>query len=347
MTIIPLVDAAGPAARLRRRTLANLACMGHCAPTVMQTLLEASGVQAPWLVKASGGLPGGIANTGDECGGVTAPLMLLGLRHAHDPLDRGLPVVVYKGHELLRRFAASHGTVLCRDIRGRDRLPLRCVGVIRHAPETYAQSASQDAASVLPEDARRAFARLHAHFAEHDFHCARAVTGLADRSLADALSGFAGGTVFSGGTCGALTAGVVALGAARGAIEHSRLRVLRMIGVMAMGGDAFADKYNAFNRTMNLGHRLARWFTDEFGSTQCRVLTRCDFSTAAGVTRYVECGTVNRCQGLARRVALKVQALIEQDAGPPSLSNGVMIGPESEIPARSGMMPAAASARGG
>ena len=72
--------------------------MGHCAPTVMQTLLEASRIDAPWLVKAAGGLPGGIGNIGEECGGVTAPLMLLGLRHARAPLDRGLPIVVYKGH---------------------------------------------------------------------------------------------------------------------------------------------------------------------------------------------------------------------------------------------------------
>lgn len=40
-----------------------------------------------------------------------------------------------------------------------------------------------------------------------------------------------------------------------------------MIGLMAVGGDAFADRYNAFNKTMNLGHRLAERFTAEFGTT--------------------------------------------------------------------------------
>jgi hypothetical protein len=64
-TIIPLIDAgADTARRLRRRSLANLSCMGHCAPTVMQTLLDASRIDAPMLVKASGGLPGGIGNIG-------------------------------------------------------------------------------------------------------------------------------------------------------------------------------------------------------------------------------------------------------------------------------------------
>ena len=305
----------GATAWLRRRSLANLSCMGHCAPSVMQTLLEASDVQAPWLVKASGGLPGGIGNTGHECGGVTAPLMLLGLRHARDPLDRGVPVVIRKGHDLLRRFTERHGTVLCREIRRSHRLPLPCVTVVRHAPEGYLDALAHASRSMLAEEQRHAIARLHAHFVEHGFHCAQAVlAGLGpplqtDGKLSDALSGFVGGTVFTGRTCSALAAGVVALGAACGNIERSRLRVLRMIGLMAVGGDAFADKYNAFNKTMNLGHRLAEWFTAEFGSTQCLAITRCDFSTAAGVTRYIENGTVRRCLALARRVALEVDRM--------------------------------------
>jgi hypothetical protein len=292
--------------------------MGHCAPTVMQTLLDASRIDAPMLVKASGGLPGGIGNIGGECGGVTAPLMLIGLRHAHDPLDRGLPIVVYKGHELLRRFTECHGTVLCREIRGNDRLPLKCGGVVRRAPEQYVETLAGAATNAISEESRQAFSRLYAHFAEHHFHCAQTVlvqlrsTVGVDQTLRDAIAGFVGGTVFRGGTCSALTAGVVALGAAVGSIERSRLRVLRMIGLMAVGGDALADKYNEFSKTMNLGHRLSNWFAKEFGSTQCRALTRCDFSIADGVTQYIESGTLQRCGTFAERVAREVDRLIEQ-----------------------------------
>ena len=238
-TVIPLLDTGeATVRRLRRRSLANLARMGHCAPTVMQTLLDASEVEAQWLVKATAGLPGGIGNTGDECGGVTAPLMLLGLRHARDPLDRGVPVVVYKGHDLLQRFTACHGTALCREIRGHDRLPLRCVGVVRHAPEGYCQTLTQECGDAIPGECREAYGRLYAHFVEHGFHCAQEVlTQLrpampVDGALLDAASGFIGGTVLTGRTCSAFTAGVMAL-VARGAVERSRLRVLRMIGLMA------------------------------------------------------------------------------------------------------------------
>ena len=143
-----------PTSTLRRRSMWNLLRMGHCAPTVMQTLLDASDTEAERLVKLTAGLPGGIGNTGAECGGVTAPLVLIGLRHARDPLHQGLPPFIDKGHDLLQRFAGCHGTTLCREIRGTDRLPVRCVGAVRHAPELCAQTLSSDCAHVIPAASR-------------------------------------------------------------------------------------------------------------------------------------------------------------------------------------------------
>lgn len=302
--------------RLRNRSLINLSRMGHCAPTVMQTLLDASDTEAQWLVKMTAGLPGGIGNTGGECGGITAPLVLLGLRHAHDPSHDGVPITIYKGHDLLRRFAACHGTTLCRAIRGDDRLPLRCIGVIRHAPEQYRETLSRDCRDAISGERKEAYGCLDAHWVEKGFHCAHAVLGHlrqtipVDQELRDGTSGFLGGTVFTGATCSAFTAGVMAVGVALGEIEDSRLRVLRMIGTMAIGGDAFADDLNAFNRVMNLGHRLSQWFRAECGSTQCRAMTQCEFSTIAGVRRYMEGDGVTRCAAIAQKVALKVQEVI-------------------------------------
>jgi hypothetical protein len=75
---VPMLDAnPDTTRRLRNRSVANLLRMGHCAPAVMQTLLDVSDTEAEWLVKLTAGLPGGIGNTGQECGGVTAPLLLL------------------------------------------------------------------------------------------------------------------------------------------------------------------------------------------------------------------------------------------------------------------------------
>jgi len=276
---------------LRRRSVSNLLRMGHCAPTVMQTLLDAADTEAEWLVKLTAGLPGGIGNTGAECGGVTAPLVLIGLRHARDAVHDGLPQVIDKGHDLLQRFAACHGTTLCREIRGTDRLPLRCVGAVRHAPELCAQTLSSDCAHAVMQQVR------HASPVSQD--------------VLDATSPFIGGTVLTGMTCSALTAGVMALGLALGEVERSRLRVLRMIGMMAAGGDAFADDVNKFNRTMNLGHELANWFGGAFGSTQCRSITGCDFSTTEGVNQYIDTDGVARCQVIAHQVAAEVERMID------------------------------------
>jgi len=317
----PLTSAADPrpasSRALRRRSLANLLRMGHCAPTVMKTVLDCYQTDAPWLVKLTAGLPGGIGNCRNEWGGITSPLVLLGLRHARDPDVAGVPAVVYKGNALLQAFRARHGTTFCRDILGDSRLPLRCVGVVRAAPERYLDVCSRDCTDALSGECREAYAILHAHHAEKGFHCARSVlrqardTEAVDPALLDATAAFVGGTVYSGLTCSALTAGVMLLGLSHGEIEDSPRRVLRMIGIMAVGGNAFADDLNAFNRVMNLGHELARWFKGQYGSTQCRDITGCDFSTRAGARSYAESGCVLRCEAIARELALRVRGMVE------------------------------------
>jgi C_GCAxxG_C_C family probable redox protein len=314
-----------PAAELRKRSVANLLRMGHCAPTVMQTMLEASDTDAEWLVLLTAGLPGGIGNTGAECGGITAPLVLMGLRHGRDATVDGLPVVVDQGHDLLQRFTARCGTTQCRQILGDARVPLRCIGVVREAPAMCAQCIAASGEQTIRPDARQAYRELYAHWQQRGFHCADAVFAehnVADApdELADAVTAFMGGTLFTGMTCSALTAGVMVLGLAFGEIEDSRRRVARMIAMMALGREAFADDVNAFNRTMNRGHELARWFEAQFGSTQCRALTGCDFATADGVRAYVEHDGTSDCARIAHLVAERVAEMVAASTAPRSSS---------------------------
>jgi C_GCAxxG_C_C family probable redox protein len=304
---------------LRRRSLANVLREGHCAPTVMKTLLDATGADAAWLVKLVTGLPGGIGNTGNECGAVTAPLVVLGLRHAREPAVDGVPVVVSKGRALLHAFQASHGSCACRDLLVLGRLPLRCIGIVRGAPERAVEIDARDCAAALSPEERRACAALQAHLASEGFHCAHAVLREArgadaiEPDLLDATSAFAGGTAYAGLTCSALVAGVMLLGLARGAAEHPPSRILRVMGWMATGGRAFANGVEAVNGPMDDGHELAAWFAEEFGSTQCRKITGCDFSTEAGVRSYVDSDRVSRCGDIARAVAARVRDMTEGD----------------------------------
>jgi hypothetical protein len=107
-----------------------------------------------------------------------------------------------------------------------------------------------------------------------------------DQEILEAASAFMGGTLFMGRTCSAFTAGVMAIGLRTGEIEDSPLRVIRLLAIMTVGGNAFDEKINKFNRSMNRGNALSRWFTEEFGSTQCQAITHCDFSDVKGVNSY-------------------------------------------------------------
>ncbi len=296
--------------------LGNLIKMGHCAPTVMKTILDISSAKEEWLVRLSAGMPGGIGNTGFECGGVTSPLVLLGTRFGLEADDHQLPVIFDKGHALCQSFSACHGTLQCREIRGNDRFPRHCIPPVLRSPGLYMDALDGSSHDPIPPSARAAYSNLYAHFKRSNFHCAQAVLthlgfdALKDPELFDAVSAFIGGTLFMGRTCSAFTAGVMAIGLKTGEIEDSPLRVIRLLAIMTVGGNAFDEKINKFNRSMNRGFKLSRWFNKEFGSTQCQAITHCDFSNQAGVNDYIERDCLTSCKQIAEKVAAKVQAVI-------------------------------------
>jgi C_GCAxxG_C_C family probable redox protein len=297
----------------RKRSVANLVRMGHCAPTVMKTILDVSNSEKEWLVKLSAGMPGGIGNTGFECGAVTSPLVLLGLRYGLREMDRGLPVIFDRGHSLCGHFLKCHKTLSCKEIRGRDRFPRHCIRPVCLSPELFLASVANNNQDPIPPETRESYRRMYTHLVENHFHCAQAVLDHLNyrsserQELFDAASAFLGGTLFMGMTCSAFTAGVMAVGLRSGEIENSPSRVIRMLMRMTFGGNAFDESLNKFNRSMNTGYRMSKWFTQEFGSTQCRAITQCDFSTGTGVSKYIESGCVTRCREIANKVAGRVQ----------------------------------------
>jgi len=302
----------------RNRSLLNLLKMGHCAPAVMQTMLDFTHTGKEWPVKLAAGLQGGIGNTGFECGGVTSPLVMLGLRYGLRESHQGLPLIFYKGYYHCQRFVDCNNTLLCSEIRGKARLPTRCLRPISRSPEYYAEILASDSNGALAGERSEAYSRLYSHLAGKVFHCAHAVlqhlshTITVDRELLDATSAFMGGTLLKGMTCSAYAAGVMATGLKIGEIENSRLRVLRMIASMSIGGNAFGDEMNKFNRIMNIGKRMAEWFSDEFGNTQCQAITQCDFSSVADVTKYIESDCITRCTMIAEKVGEKVHKILQE-----------------------------------
>jgi len=300
----------------RRRGLSNLLKMGHCAPAVMQTILDLGNSKEEWLVRMTAGLPGGIGNTGFECGGITSPLIQLGLEHGLSAKNDGLPTVIYAGHDYLQRFRSCNNSLLCQDILGDRRVPLPCIKVARHAPELYRQTDCKDNTEALSGETREAFHLLYSHMSANGFHCAHVVLKQLDntipitRELMDGTSGFIGGTVFKGLTCSAYTAGLMAVGLKLGEIEDSYLRVIRMLATMIVGGNALADHMNKFNRLLNIGKRMSKWFTKEFGSTLCRDITQCEFSSLENVHRYIGKGSVDTCKIISEKVAKQAERII-------------------------------------
>lgn len=316
--LINPVLSSGTRRMYRRRGLDNLLRMGHCAPSVMQTLQDLGNTKEEWLVKMTSALPGGVGSTGFECGGITAPLIQLGLHHGLSAKQDGLPTVIWAGHGYLQRFKQCNDSILCRDILGDRRVPLPCIKVARHAPELYRQTVCNVNADTLSGETSEAYHLLYSHMSANDFHCAHAVlkqlgdTIPVTRELMDGTSGFIGGTAFKGLTCSAFTAGLMAVGLKLGEIEDSYLRVTRMLATMVVGGNALADHMNKFNRLLNIGKRMSKWFKNEFGSTLCHEVTQCDFCSMEDVHRYIGQGSVNNCKAIAGKVALQAETIIKQ-----------------------------------
>jgi hypothetical protein len=302
----------------RRRGLSNMLKMGHCAPTVMQTLMDLGNTNEEWMVKMTSGLPGGIGSTGFECGGITSPLIQFGLKHGLNTNHDGLPTVIYAGHDYLHRFQKCNNSLLCKEILGDRRVPLPCIKVARHAPELYRQTCYKDNTEAISGETSDALHLLYSHLSSNGFHCAHAVlnhlsnTIPVTRELQDGTSSFIGGTAFKGLTCSAFTAGLMAVGLELGEIEDSYLRVFRMLATMVAGGNALADNMNKFNRLLNIGYRMSKWFKKEFGSTLCREITHCDFSSLGDVDRYIENGSLTTCKIIAEKVARQAELIIKE-----------------------------------
>ncbi len=301
----------------RTRSLDNLLRMGHCAPAVMQSILDINHSGQEGLVKLMAGMPGGIGNTGFECGGITSPLVILGLRHGLGEMHAGLPLIFDQGHAYFQRFSNENAASFCKVIQN-PRFPVRCIHAVRHSPELLAETLENDNRSAIPAEQREAYSCLYGHMQQCNFHCAHAVFQQlgdilpVDHELLDASSAFIGGTLFKGLTCSAFTAGVMAIGLKIGEIENSYLRVARMLTIMVSGGYAFGDELNKFNPALNTGHRLSKWFRTEFGSTQCQAIIQSDFSYKAGVEKYIADDGVGRCRRIAKMVAEQVQNILKK-----------------------------------
>ncbi len=293
--------------------------MGHCAPAVMHTLLAERGRSDLEMVRSAGGLAGGLGGPG-ECGGVCSPLLMLGLLHGGDRTSSGLPRVVLLGREHLRRFGQLHGSTLCTEVGARG-IPA-CLRAMCTAPALLRDvcSLEDELQAALPAEALAAHLSVLSAFEARGFHCAHRVFAELDgalqvtEDLRRASWPFLGGMILSGGTCGALAAGIMAVSAKLGGVERSMLRTLRMVAFLIFAEErAMNDRVNDFNHVIHLARNLAVWFRERHGATCCADLTGTDFASSEGAARFRAAG-LERCEAVAHSVAERVREVLEEES---------------------------------
>lgn len=297
----------------------NALRMGHCAPTVMQTLLDKLERPADAMVRAVGGLPG-IGGPG-ECGGVVSPLMVLSLLDPPRSGTADLPPSISLGQEYLRRFRKLHGSVLCKEV-GKDCMRC-CYRAMVLSPPLFDDIVAHKEEAGRHVDERTKAAHMHflSALGRTKFHCAhRVLDQLADavtvtEEMRAAAAIFVGGMALTGSTCGALAAGAMAMSAKVSGIERSLFRTLKMLVIMTFSVPrALRDPMNAFNPAIRTTTKLARWFGDEFGSTRCADLTGAKLSSPESVVGFCAGNGLEACRERADRVVAKVREMLAEEA---------------------------------
>ena len=293
------------------RTINNVLRMGHCAPTVMQTLLGINGIQNLDMVKHAAGLAGGIAGTEMECGVLTAPLIYMGYSNSSlNGINEKLKIIS-QAQSYLKEFNTFYGTTICSNIQQRE----SCKHVILNFYKPYSQAIKSPVP--LSDEAEEAYTLLLETFDEKKFHCACNVLENLSSSfnvtqeLYDSSWLFIGGIALLNRTCGALAAGAIALSSATAGIENSYSRVARLHRLLKNNDNtAMDEEMNNFNRSINLCDELGSWFRNTYGSTTCHQLCRLNFANINDVKSFISGSCMGYCRNLASAVAKKVSDMI-------------------------------------
>ncbi len=95
----------------------------NCAQAVLYAFRQEAGLEEDLALKIATGLGAGMGRKQEVCGAVTGGILVLGLRHGRGTAeDRSATATTYlRTRELMDRFAAKHGTCICRELlRGYD-----------------------------------------------------------------------------------------------------------------------------------------------------------------------------------------------------------------------------------
>ena len=92
----------------------------NCAQSVFYCFCDDLGFDKNTALKLATGLGGGMGRKEEVCGAVTGGIIVLGAKYGRgEKDDRAATELTYqKTRELMDRFAAKHGTFICRQLLG-------------------------------------------------------------------------------------------------------------------------------------------------------------------------------------------------------------------------------------
>jgi len=90
----------------------------NCAQAVLDAFRDETGLDQDLALKIATGLGAGMGRKQEVCGAVTGGILVLGLRHGRGTTDDRLATeqTYLRTRELMDRFAAKHGSCLCRQL---------------------------------------------------------------------------------------------------------------------------------------------------------------------------------------------------------------------------------------
>ena len=90
----------------------------NCAQAVLDAFRDEASLDEDLTLKIATGLGAGMGRKQEVCGAVTGGILVLGLRHGRGSRDdQAVTVATYaRVRELMDRFAAKHGSCLCREL---------------------------------------------------------------------------------------------------------------------------------------------------------------------------------------------------------------------------------------
>jgi C_GCAxxG_C_C family probable redox protein len=109
-------------ARVRARAHHNVSKYESCTQSIVAAFLGELGIDDPLVLRATGGLHGGMVSS-LTCGIVSGAMIVLGLLIGREKLEEGLdgifPIVI-PGQDLVSRLQKRLGSLSCREISGVD-----------------------------------------------------------------------------------------------------------------------------------------------------------------------------------------------------------------------------------